>query len=248
MGEVHLERMDHSGMSANAATTRGAAEDSGCVVREVTLDIAGVDRHLVAIVDSDPIAAERYNRLAVSFLAAAEERGCRRVLVVSAHHGEGRTTVAVNLAALLARSGRRVLLVDADLLRPSVLRLLGAAAEIGVTEAVARELSLESSVTRLAPPGFFVLPGRERRDDSLDVLGSAVFRALAEAAGARFDFVIFDTPPLLARPDAALLARHADGALLVIDHGRTRPESAARAVSFLRREDLLGVVLNRVGA
>jgi polysaccharide biosynthesis transport protein len=238
--------MDHPGISVNAATTRGAAEDLGRGVREVALDIAGVDRRLVALVDSDPIAAERYNRLAVSFLAAAEERGCRRVLVVSAHHGEGRTTVALNLAALLARAGRRVLLIDADLLRPSVLRLLGAAAEVGVTEAVARELTLESSVTRLAPPGFFVLPGRERRDDSLDVLGSAAFRALADEAGSGFDFVLFDTPPLLARPDAALLAPYADGALLVID--RTRPESAARAVSFLRKADLLGVVLNRVDA
>jgi capsular exopolysaccharide synthesis family protein len=238
--------MDYPGISAHAISPPSAAEDSRCGVREVALDIAGVDRHLVALVDADPIAAERYNRLAVSFLAAAEERGCRRVLVVSAHHGEGRTTVALNLAALLARAGRRVLLVDADLLRPSVLRLLGAAAEVGVTEAVARELPLESSMMRVAPPGFFVLPGRERRDDSLDVLGSAAFRTLADAAGSRFDFVLFDTPPLLARPDATLVAPHADGALLVIDHGRTRSESAARAVSFLRRANLLGVVLNRV--
>src|SRR5262249_3102898 len=128
--------------------------------REIELSFARLDPHLVAIHELDPHAVSQFSRLAISMISGASRRILKRVMLPSAPHGEGRTCVTLNLAAALARARQRVLVVDTDLRRPSVCRLLGIDSEVGLAEAVALGLSPEEAIVRILPVDFHILPTR----------------------------------------------------------------------------------------
>ncbi len=213
---------------------------------EVTLALGRLDPHLVAFHDFDPRAAGQYNRLAISLISAASTRQLQRVLLVSAQHGEGRTCVLLNLAAALARAGQRVLVIDSDLLRPSTLRLLGVDAETGLAEAVARGRNLGEALVRLLPMDFTLLPTRGQVENAAELLAAPSFRGMLQMLSPDYDFILFDSAPLLAAADAGLLALHADATLLVVRPGCSSTKEMARAITLLDEERLFGAVLNRV--
>jgi capsular exopolysaccharide synthesis family protein len=215
-------------------------------LRETELTLARLDPHLVAIHELDPQALAQYNKLAVSLISGAAKRLIKRVLIVSAHHGEGRTCVTLNLAAALARARKRVLVVDTDLQRPSVSRLLGIDSEVGVSEAVTHNLQPEEAVLRVMPSDFHVLPTRGQVENSAELLASPQFGRLITTLEYHYDFILFDSAPLLASADASLLGLHADSTLLVVKPGNTSTADMARSVAQLNEETLFGVVMNRV--
>lgn len=215
-------------------------------LNEVKLDPSRVDPHLVGINEYDPRAAQHFNQLAVSLIVAGSKRSFRRLLIASAQHAEGRTSVALNLAAALARARRRVLLLDCDLLQPSALRLLGIDTEIGLAEALADGLPLTKAVTRVQPAGFDLLAARERVANSAALLASVDFGDLLDRCDQDYDFILMDSPPLLGSPDAHLLVAMTDTTLLVIRPGRNNSSQMAKALALFTAEDLCGVVLNRV--
>src|SRR5262249_18366455 len=108
---------------------------------QVGLEMTRIDPHLSAINEFDPAAADEFNKLAMRLVSAAEEQPLKRILIASAEHGDGRTTVLLNLATALARANRRVLVIDTDLLRPSVLRMLGLESNFGLSDTVFRKVS-----------------------------------------------------------------------------------------------------------
>jgi capsular exopolysaccharide synthesis family protein len=216
-------------------------------IQEVTLDPTRIDPHLVALSGLDPRAAEPHHKLAVALISvAATKRRCKRVLIASAQRGEGRTCVTLNLAASLARANRRVLVIDGDLLRPSVLRLLGVDVGIGLSEALARNLSPAAAVAKILPSGFDLIAARERIDRSAELLASLAWQAMLQMLDPDYDLILFDSPPLLLSADAHLLRRSVDTTLLVVRPGRTSVAQMGRALTLLREEELCGVVLNRV--
>lgn len=214
--------------------------------REVTLSLGLLDPHLVAFHDFDPPAAMQYNRLAISLISASAKRQLHRVLLASAQHGEGRTCVTLNLAAALARARQRVLVVDSDLLRPSALRLLGVDAEAGLAEAIAGDLHLGEVLVRLLPLGFNLLPTRARVENAAELLASSAFGGMLQMLAPDYDFILFDSAPLLSVADASLLALHTDATLLVVRPGCNSTREMARAIAQLDEGQLLGTVLNRV--
>jgi len=214
--------------------------------REVALKPGRLDPRLVAFHDFDPQAIAPYNRLVISLISAASSRKLQRVLIASAQYGDGRTSVTLNLAAALARAGQRVLVVESDFLRPSALRLLGVDAETGLAEAVAKGLAPNQAMVWLQPIGFNLLPTRAQVENSAELLASPVFEAMMQMLSPEFDFILFDSAPLLAVADASLLELHTDATLLVIRQGRTSTSQMAKAVALLNEERLLGAVLNRV--
>src|SRR5439155_15973779 len=155
-------------------------------------------------------------------------------------------SVLLNLAGALTGAKRRVLVVDTDLFRPSVLRLLGADVEAGLSEGVACSLPIAEVAVRVLPFGFSLLSTRARVENSVEVLDSTMFRAYLQLVEPHYDFILFDSPPLLTRPDAQILLRLVDGALLVIRPGTTTPAQMSRALTMFNKEDLIGVVLNQV--
>jgi Mrp family chromosome partitioning ATPase len=213
---------------------------------EVDLRPKRLDPGLVAFNDFNPHDIAPYNRLAISLISAAASRKLKRVLIASAQHGDGRTTVTLNLAAALARARQRVLVVESDFLRPAALRLLGIDSAIGLAEAVAKGLAPSKAMVWLQPIGFNLLPTCAQVENSTELLASPFFEVMMRTLSPEFDFVLFDSAPLLAAADVRLLERHTDATLIVIRQGGASTSQMAKAVSILSEERLLGSVLNRV--
>jgi capsular exopolysaccharide synthesis family protein len=229
--------------------TDAAARDKATALkpgRGVQIGVSGIDPHLVEFYECDPRASEEYHKLASNLISSARERGFKRLLIASARNGDGRTAVALNLSSALAHAKMRVLLIDADLQRPSVLRLLGIGSEIGISELLARKLPAGDALIKILPHGFVVLPSRERVDNAAEILASPDFSEMLAGFDGEFDFILFDSSPLLGSKDARLLVALTGAALLVIRPDKTTPAELGRAIAPLTREKVAGVVLNRV--
>ena len=214
--------------------------------REVELTLARLDPHLVAIHEMDPQAVSQFTRLAISLISGAARQTLKRVLLTSAHSGEGRTCVTLNLAAALARSRQRVLVIDSDLRRPSIGRMLGIESEVGLAEAIALELQPEEAVIRILPVDFHVMLTRGQVDNSAELLASPNFKGLLSELDDFYDFILFDSAPMLKSADASLLGLLASATLLVARPGATSTEEMRKSVSLLNEETFFGVVLNQV--
>lgn len=167
-------------------------------------------------------------------------------VITSALPGEGKTTTSTNLAIALAQAGRRVLLVDGDLRRPRVAGLLGLESKVGLTTVLVGKSSLVDSIQQHGDTGVDFLGGGPIPPNPTEVLQSNATRDLIHKMRDMYDVVIIDAPPLLPVADAAILARAADGALMVIRHGKTTKEQLHDACQRIDQVDarLYGVVVN----
>src|SRR6185503_18865501 len=193
-----------------AALVRAKAQPG----RELTVSAERIDPHLVSFYNFDPRASQQYNKLSMSLISKAAERGFKRVLVASAQEGEGRTCVTLNLACALARARQRVLVVDCDLVNPSVLRLLGLHCEIGMYEAFERKMHPTAAAAVIRPFGFNVLPTTRPVDNPAELFAAPDFWKMLKTFDAAHDFVLFDSSPLATGGDASLLMRFTDTTLM----------------------------------
>jgi non-specific protein-tyrosine kinase len=195
--------------------------------------------------------AEGYVGLRVNLEFASVDRPVKTIAVVSAGPGEGKSTTAANLALAIAQAGKRVILVDTDLRRPSLHKIFNLPNERGVTTAlfmppgssVADHLLIRKGLENL-----YLMPSGPIPPNPAELLGSQRMTTLFEALRRNADVVIFDSPPLLAVVDAALLARVCDATLLVVLSHQTRRSALRRAGEQLEQSGarLAGVVLNKV--
>jgi capsular exopolysaccharide synthesis family protein len=190
------------------------------------------------------IALEEYRRLAASLHELQVAHGTKTLMVASALPREGKTLTVTNLALTLSESyGRRVLLIDADLRRPSIHGLLRLPNARGLSEGLqddARDLSLLQVSQTLS-----VLPAGHPGPQPLAGLTSHRMRSVLEEASSAFDWVLLDSPPVGIMPDANLLAGLTDGVILVIAAGVTPYTAVERAVDAIGRDHVIGSVLNR---
>lgn len=170
----------------------------------------------------------------------------RSIVVTSANQGEGKSTVAANLATVLAESGEQVVLIDADLRRSALARAFDLDGDVGLTEVLAGTIALPDALQDTDVPGLQILAAGATPPNPSELLGSHRMEQLIEELSQRH-FVILDAPPLLPVTDAVLLTRSADGAVLVVAAGRTHKEALDRAAASLRGVDakVLGAVLNQ---
>ena len=225
--------------AAQALVRRSLAEPS----REVILDSSRIDPHIAAYYNAR--ATDHYNKIAMGLISAAAGQKLKRVLIASADHGDGRTSVTLNLARALGRAGRRVLVVDCDLKRPSTLRMLGIKAEIGITETLRRGIPAGAATIRVRPFDFNLLPTVEQVDNPAEVLASPTFWKMLQVFDTDHDFILFDSSPLLYSGDVHLLARATDTTVLVIRAGKLNSKEMAKAIEPFSRKEIFGVVLNR---
>src|SRR5438128_1302297 len=191
-------------------------------------------------------ALEQYRKLAAILHHAQNERGIRVIMTASALPGEGKSLTAVNLALTLSESYRkRVLLVDADLRRPTVQRVFGLPPIGGLNEGLKLSDDRAMAVTRISEQ-LFVLPAGRPEADPMSGLTSDRMRRLIAQAAAAFEWVIIDTPPVGLLPDASLLADFVDGVLLVVRAGKAPFSLVKRTVEAITHERILGVVMNAV--
>jgi non-specific protein-tyrosine kinase len=202
---------------------------------------------LVMLTEPHSAAAEAYRSLAANVQFAYADRQAQTIGITSAAQGEGKSTTVANLAVALAQSGRRVIVVDADLRRPGQHTLFGAQREEGLANLLLGgegPLPLQETVA----PGVRLLASGPAPANPLEALGSRRFDQILALARAQCDFVLVDTPPAGALADAAVLAPRLEGMLLVVSAGKTKRDLARRAREQLERVNarLLGVVLTDV--
>jgi non-specific protein-tyrosine kinase len=171
------------------------------------------------------------------------------VLVTSASAGEGKTTVASNLGITIAYTGERVILVDADLRRPSTHRLFGTANQVGLTSLLLDDtLPVEAALVETPVVGLKLMPSGPLPPNPADLLGSVPMKKRLEQMKELADMIIFDSPPVLPVADATILGTLCSGVILVVDAGRTRSPAARRAKEAMDHLNLkvMGVVLNKL--
>ena len=189
---------------------------------------------------------EQYRKLAATLHHAQVERSLKVVMVSSAVSGDGKTLTSTNLALTLSESyRRRVLLIDADLRRPSVHEVFQVKNKSGLTECLKAANEQRLPIIQASPCLSLLLAGRPDSDPMSGLTSERMHRLIEEAA-ATFDWVIIDTPPVVLLPDANLLAAMVDAAILVIGAGKTPYKLITRAIDALGRNKIIGVVLNRV--
>jgi capsular exopolysaccharide synthesis family protein len=199
------------------------------------------------LVDPRSPAAEAYRSLAATLQFANADRQLQTIGITSAAAGEGKSNTTANLAIALAESGRRVIVVDADLRRPGQHTLFGLDRRDGLSTMLLGEPS-QLPLQETQTPGVRVLTSGPTPANPLETLASRRFDQVLALARAQADFVLVDTPPAGALADAAVLASRLDGMLLVVSAGRTKRDLARRAREQLDRvnANLLGVVLTDV--
>lgn len=190
------------------------------------------------------IAAEQFRKLAGQVVRAQETHGVKVVMLTSALQSEGKSVISSALAHTLANSYKRdVLLLDADLRLPTLQTLFQLAAGRGLSELLDQPRDAQVSPHQVSPM-LAVLPAGRPNRDPVGALASARMRRFIEAAAARYDFVVIDTPPVAVLPDANLLGSMVDAVLLVIKAGETQYGFVSQAVEALKKERILGIVLN----
>jgi capsular exopolysaccharide synthesis family protein len=173
------------------------------------------------------------------------------LLVTSSGPGEGKTTTACNLAITMAYAGKKVILVDADLRRPSVHRFLGMYNQVGLTSLLLDDtLPIEAALLETPVADLKMMPSGPLPPNPADLLSSERMQQRVEQIKELADVIIFDSPPVLAMADASILATLCSGVILVVDAGRTRSQVVRRAKETLSQLNLnvLGAVLNKLTA
>ncbi|HEV2272598.1 MAG TPA: polysaccharide biosynthesis tyrosine autokinase [Acidobacteriaceae bacterium] len=193
--------------------------------------------------------AEAYRSLRTTILLSRAGTPPQVILVSSAKPSEGKTSVTTLESIVFALNGSRVLLIDADLRRPSVHLRFRFPNKVGLTSVLTGKSSLEDAIV-VAPsvPTLHVLPAGPIAPMPAELLGSPQMRKLVEDLRPSYDFILIDTPPVLTVTDAAVLVTVSDGAVLVLRYGDASRNVVARASEILLRSGahLLGVVLNAV--
>jgi capsular exopolysaccharide synthesis family protein len=191
--------------------------------------------------------AEAYRSLRTNLEFANVDRPIKTLVVVSPNPGEGKSSVAVNLAITLAQGGKRVLLIDADLRRPRVHRYLGLTNRKGLSDLFRSTASVEQVVSAWKNENLAVITSGGLPPNPADILASEKMAGFLKLARDKADIVVIDAPPFLVA-DASILAARTDGVLLVIHAGKTPMDSALFTVDQLKRAGghVLGVVLNRI--
>lgn len=196
---------------------------------------------------SDPRAAESFRALRTGLRFSSVDDEISSVMVTSANQAEGKTTISTSLARVFAEPDRRTIIVDADLRRPAVAKVMGVDGSVGLSEVLSHQVPLADAIRATSTPGLFVLPAGKIPPNPSEMLGSASLKALIAELTKDY-FVIVDVPPLLPVTDASIVATVVDGVVFVAAAGLTRrPEvTASRRLLEQVHARVLGTVLNMV--
>ncbi|WP_394172428.1 CpsD/CapB family tyrosine-protein kinase [Guptibacillus hwajinpoensis] len=191
--------------------------------------------------------AEQYRTIRTNIQFAAVEEEIRTIMVTSSGPMEGKSTTIANLGVVLAQQGKRVLIADTDLRKPTVHYTFRVMNTRGLTNVLTRQAELTDVTLETEVPNLEVLTSGPVPPNPSELLGSKAMDTLIEEALSHYDIILFDCPPVLAVADSQIIANKVQGTVLVISSGTTEREAAIKAKERLEsaKGKLLGVVLNR---
>ncbi|MED4281712.1 CpsD/CapB family tyrosine-protein kinase [Priestia megaterium] len=193
----------------------------------------------------DPVA-EQYRTIRTNIQFSNVDQDIKTIVVTSSGAEEGKSTTTSNLATVYAQQGLNVLLIDADLRKPTGHYTFRLENHIGLTNVLTRQSTLAQAVQESEIPHLSVLTSGPIPPNPSELLASAQMAELLKEMKEQFDMIIFDTPPILAVADAQILANQVDGTILVVSSGKTEKDAALKSKELLSNAQgkLLGVVLN----
>ena len=195
--------------------------------------------------------AEAFRTLRTNLEFSNLDKTLRAILVTSAGAEEGKSTTLANLAVTIAQGGKRVILVDADLRRPTQHQIFGLKNNVGLSDMVRDDALLaDPPLQETSVPNLKILTSGQLPPNPAEILGSKRMSEILAALLERADIVLFDAPPVLAVTDAAVLSSKVDGVLIVLSAGKTKRENAKKAQAQLEKVNarVIGAVLNNVQA
>ena len=203
-------------------------------------------RHLITNLNPKSPISEQYRTIRTNIQFSSVDEELRSILFTSSGPGEGKSMTTANIAVTYAQQGKSVLLVDADLRKPTVHYTFRLDNLKGLSNVLVGDVLLEEAIHTTSIDHLDVISSGPVPPNPSELLGSRKMRAILERAKQQYDLVIFDTPPVLAVTDAQIMADFVDGAMLVVRSKVTELDAATRAVEALKpaKARLLGTVLN----
>ena len=209
-----------------------------------------IPQNVGTILDEGPESphAEAYRVLRTNLLFSRKDDKLNSITVVSGGAGEGKSTTLFNLATVFAQNGHRVLVVDSDLRRPSIHKIVKISNSIGLTNYLLKQNTLEEVIQTSKLPTLDILPSGKLPSSSMGILSSVQMKMLVTELKRRYDFVFFDSPPIMGVSDASILASEVDMVLQVIQYRRYPQPMTVRAKQMIQKVggNLVGLVLNNI--
>ena len=192
--------------------------------------------------------AEAYRVLRTNLLFSRKNENWNTISVLSGGAGEGKSTTLFNLATVFAQNGQRVLVVDSDLRRPTLHKILHVSNTVGLTDFLLKQRSLDEVIQKTKVPTLDFMASGKLPSSSMSILGSPQMKETIQELKRRYDFIFFDSPPLLGVSDASVLASEMDMVLQVIQYRRYPQPMTLRAKQMVLKVggNLVGIVLNNI--
>ncbi|WP_333880290.1 CpsD/CapB family tyrosine-protein kinase [Lysinibacillus capsici] len=203
-------------------------------------------RKLVTIANDHSFISEQFRTIRTNITFSMPDREIKTILVTSATPGEGKSTNAANIGVVFAQEGKRVVIVDADLRKPTMHYTFLLQNAKGLSNLLTRHFTISEVVNNTDIANLYVLTSGPIPPNPAELLASTLMGSVIEELKKEFDIIIFDAPPLLSVTDAQILSNKCDGTLLIVNSGVAENESVLKAKSSLEasKANILGVVLN----
>ncbi|MCM3630335.1 CpsD/CapB family tyrosine-protein kinase [Paenibacillus glycanilyticus] len=205
-------------------------------------------RRLISIINPRSPVSETYRTLRTNIEFAAIDSALQVIMVSSAGPGEGKSTTIANLAVTYSQSDRKVVLIDADMRKPTAHKTFQISNRFGLSSVISQQSTLQEVIQSTDIPNMDVITAGPIPPNPAEMLASKRMTALLDELRTMYDIILVDTPPLLAVTDAQIAATKSDGVVLVVDQGRVKRQFAQKAIQNLQNVNarILGVVLNNV--
>ncbi|MFH1413466.1 MAG: CpsD/CapB family tyrosine-protein kinase [Candidatus Omnitrophota bacterium] len=218
-------------------------------VAKKTVD-SKIDPRIVAFYEPRSPITEQYRALRTNLLSIKSNKLIKAITITSSTHSEGKTITAINLAISMARdlNKKKILLIDADLRRAKISRYLGFKNEIGLSNLISNGSKIDDALINIGIDNLTILPAGSIPENPAEILGSVRIKNLIALLRSKYDFIIFDTPPIIPVTDAGLLGAQTDGVVMVIKACRTQKGVVEHGEGMLKQAQakILGYVLTNI--
>lgn len=192
--------------------------------------------------------AEAYRTLRTNIQFSSFDKKIQTIMVTSSGPGEGKSTTTSNLAVVMAEGGAKTILIDCDQRKPRQHKVFLTTNKVGVSDLLVNKVSFEEAVQKTAVENLDLLTAGTIPPNPAELLASKKMQSFVESLREKYDYIIIDTPPIIAVTDAQLIASYVDGCILVIASAQAEREAAIKSKELLEKvkAKVLGVVLNKL--